>query len=211
MAGLTVALALGATVATARAQAGAPAAGAAFGQRDEFIFSVERLFGFQNQKFDDDSGSYEATGFHPLYWGSVGLFSMSASGLNFGALLGATRYQFGSLGGDSKVNVLQLRPRIGYGGTEKERRFGYWLRGGPSALIVLAQSEDTDASGKTSSESRESYALGVGGEAYVVLFPVPHVGVVVGPHAEFHLVGEGDGDPYYRSYGLTAGVMGEFY
>lgn len=194
LAGSAVALALGLSASPAAAQ------DSRFGQRDEFIFSVERIFGFQNQKFDDDGGSYEATGFHPLYWAGLGLFSVSSSGLSFGALLGATRFEYDLGGSDEEVSatVLQLRPRIGYGGTEKEGRFGYWVRVGPGALFAF-------------SEDDSQQAFSVGGEGYVVLFPAPHVGILVGPHADFHLAGSGDGDPYYRTYGLTAGIMGEFY
>ncbi len=182
-----------------------------FGQRDEFIFSVERMFGFQHQDFSDEGGGYESTGFHPFYWAGVGLFSMSSSGLNFGALLGFTRFQFDLGDGTTTANVIQLRPRIGYGGTEEKGRFGYWVRVGPTALVSFASDEDTDASGQTTSDSSEAYAFGVGGEAYAVFFPAPHVGVLIGPHADFHIAGGGDGDPEYSSYGLTVGLMGEFY
>ncbi|MBK7586015.1 MAG: hypothetical protein IPI67_38250 [Myxococcales bacterium] len=207
--GGAIALAVALSSSPARAQSAAP--GSHFGERDEFIFSVEKLFGFQNQKFSDDGGSYESKGFHPIYWGGVGLFSMSASGLNFGVLFGVTRFQFDL--GDNKVtsNVIQLRPRIGYGGTEKAGRFGYWIRGGPTSLIAFSKNEDTNSTGNNSSENNSAYTFGVGAEAYAVFFPVPHVGILVGPHADFHIAGGGDGDPKYSAYGLTTGIMGEFY
>jgi len=196
LAGTACAFALGLAATPAAAQEGGR-----FGQRDAFVLSVERIVGFQNQKFDEDGGSVDSTGLQPVYWGSLGLFSMSSSGLNFGALFGVTRLDldqgfFGDPDG-LEVTLVQLRPRIGYAGTEKEGRFGYWVRGGPT--LVYAHSEDND-----------SQAFAAGFEAYAVFFPAPRIGVMLGPHAEFHLAGSGDGDPYYKSTGLTAGIMGEF-
>lgn len=191
LAGGAVALALLATAAPARAQE----TGRRFGDRDETIVSVERMLGFQNQQLDEDGGSIDATGFQPFLWGSLGIFGMGSSGLSFGVLLGFSRLE--DEDGDG-ISVGQLRPRIGYGGTEREGRFGFWVRGGPS-LVYLH------------SESNDGYAFAAGGEAYAVVFPAPHVGVLLGPHAEFHLAGGGDGDPYYKSVGLTVGLMGEFH
>lgn len=178
----------------ATAPAHAQASGAHFGERGAFLFTVERVFGFQNQQFSEDGGSIDSTGYQPFFWGGVGLFGMSASGLSFGALLGLIRWEDDD--GDA-VSVVQARPRIGYGGTEQQGRFGYWVRGGPT--LIYSHRESFDA-----------LASALGAEAYAVFFPARHVGILVGPHAEFNLAGTGDGDPYFKSVGLTAGILGEF-
>jgi hypothetical protein len=204
---MTVAAPLALLPATAQAQEPT----SRFGERDELAVTFERLFGFQNQKFSDEGGSYESTGFHPFYWAGLGLFSVGSSGLSFGALLGFTRFQLDMGDGELTANVIQLRPRVGYAGTEKSGRFGYWLRLGPTLLASFAKDEDVDSNGQKTSDSSEAWALAVGGEAYAVFFPAPHVGVLFGPHADFHLAGGGDGEPYYRSHGLSLGLMGEFH
>lgn len=208
---VALALALGATPALAQETP------ARFGQRDELIVSIERLFGFQSVDYGGDGGSVDTTGFQPYWWAGLGVFSMSSSGLNFGALFGVTRIQLEDDDSSLTGNIFQLRPRIGYGGTDKEGRFGYWVRLGPSAIVTFSESESTSSTGQTRSDSSSGYALGVGGEAYAVFFPAPHVGVLLGPHADFHLYGKDDNDdpddrdPEYSAFGLTAGIMGEFY
>ena len=202
-----MAVALGAVLSSPRVAGAAPSDGR-FGERGAFVVSMERLLGFQNQQFAESGSSWDSTGFHPFAWSGLGLFGMSASGLNFGALVGVTRLTLDTGDGAFTSHLVQVRPRVGFAGTEKEGRFGYWVRLGPGALFTF--SSDDGGGGSISSDDKSSYAFSLGGEAYAVVFPAPHVGVMFGPHADFHVHGGGDGDPEYKSYGLTAGLMGEF-
>nr|HMR12024.1 hypothetical protein [Polyangiaceae bacterium] len=49
----------------------APASTGKFGERDAFLFTVERIFGFQSQKqcLDDSCQTIDSVGLHPIYWG----------------------------------------------------------------------------------------------------------------------------------------------
>jgi hypothetical protein len=172
-----------------------------FGNRDEFVFSVERIFGFQNQDFGGDE-SYDSLGMHPIYWGDLGFWGVWDTGLTFGGLVGITHFNF-DLGdsNSSEATLMLLRPRIGYAGSQNSV-LGYWLRAGPTVLWVIDDDGDSQR------------ALALGGEAYAVFTPVPHVGILVGPHAEFHIKGgrtDSGSRPQYSSYGLTMGLMGEFW
>ena len=177
----------------------AQAADAGFGNRDAFVLSVERIAGFQSQDFGGNSGSIDTLGFQPLYWGGLGLFGVWETGLTLGALIGATRIDSEIFGDENEtITLLQLRPRIGYAGT-LQKNFGFWVRGGPTYIMAFSDDEDEDA----------SRILALGGELYAVITPVPHVGILFGPHAEFHVTGTDDDE--YSSYGLTLGLMGEFW
>lgn len=171
--------------------------GAEFGSRDEFVLSLEKLAGYQSQEFG--GASLEGLGFHPFFWGSVGLHSVQSSGLTFGVLLGAT--YLNSPASDSNdesdsLTLLQLRPRIGYAGW-LERSLGYWVRIGPTLVMVM---NDDDS----------AYSFGVGGEAYAVVRAAKHVGVLGGIHFDPAIVADED-ENEFGSYGLTVGLMGEFF
>ncbi len=204
IAGLALAL-----PAVASAQEAAPAE-SHFGQRDSFVVSIERIFGFQGQKFGELNN--DSIGFHPALWGNVGLFAMTQNGLNFGTTVGLSHTR--DLTGDSKgsLTFVRLGPRIGYAGWMKQD-FGYWLRGGPSALFAFLNSETKDSAGNTDSSSSDAEYFQLSLEAYVVIMAADHVGILVGPHVDIHLFHTGDAsdDAVFRSAGLTAGLMGDFF
>jgi hypothetical protein len=183
----------------AQAQDAAPAApqGAGFGERDAFLFSVERIFGFQSQKscVDDSCQTLDSVGLHPFYWGHIGLFSQQTSGLNYGSLVGFTYLKDGF--GDDDVAILRLGPRIGYAGS-LQPALGYWLRGGPSLFAGFSDGDD-------------AFSLAASFEAMAVVVPVPHFGLLFGPNVDIHLWGEqGDVDYQLSAIGFSAGLMGEF-
>jgi hypothetical protein len=196
MAGLA---ALALAVAWSTPSAAQEPADVGFGSRDAFVFSAERVFGYQSQ--DVGETTIDSLGMYPTYWGNVGLFGVWASGLTFGSTFGFT-YLDGSLFDDdeSGIGLLRVGPRIGYAGTTDRKAFGYWVRGGPSGLFTF-------------SDEDSSYAFAASIELYAVIMPVPHFGILVGPHADIHLFGEEEGDEEteYGSIGLTAGLMAEFW
>lgn len=179
--------------------------GGEFGSRGETVFGVERIFGFHHTDFGDES--IEGFAYDPFLWSSLAVHHVGSSGLSIGALFGATYLHVPAKNADAKDNsrtFVQLRPRIGYAGWVKQG-FGYWVRGGPSAFLNV----DHD-------QSETHYSLSVGLEAYVVLRAARHAAFLVGPHYEPKLFADedgGDGKNDYRigSYGLTVGMMGEFF
>lgn len=176
-----------------------------FGRRDSFVFSVEHVAGFQTLELaigdddgDDNSPSLDSVGLHPTYWGNLGVFTISDSGLTFGAVLGVTQLLARDEDAlEDSITIVRVEPRIGYAGSTNQS-FGYWVRGGPSVFVI---------------ESAEvGYTFGFGAEAYAVITPVPHFGVLVGPTFDFLPVGDYDGRDFtYSAFGISAGVMGEFY
>jgi hypothetical protein len=171
-----------------------------FGERDAFVFSVERILGFQQQ--DLGERTYDSMGLQPLYWGNVGLFGIWDSGLTFGATFGFTYLKSELFNDDDDgVAIMRVGPRIGYAGSTTTAGVGYWLRGGPSGLFAI-------------SDNDSDYAFAASIEAYAVFTPVPHLGILVGPHADFHLFGDevdGESESEFSSFGLTVGVMGVFW
>lgn len=188
---------------SASAQAPVAPGKSGFGDRDAFVLSVERMFGYQQQEIDDRT--HDSVGLHPVYWGHLGLFSVSQSGLTFGALLGASYLRLGSDssdplddGDDTEVAILRVAPRIGYAGSV-DAKVGYWLRAGPSALFAITEGNDA-----------KLFALGF--EALAVVTPVAHVGILFGPNVDIHLYGrQGDEKTEYKALGLSAGLLGEFW
>jgi hypothetical protein len=181
---------------------------AEFGKRDELVLSVERIAGFQSLQVGDGQ-SVEGLGFHPYFWGCIGLNSVQSSGLSLGVLLGATHIRIPAQDpndSDSSATFFQARPRVGYAGW-LDSGFGYWLRVGPTAVMKF----DHDA-GDT------HYAFGLGAEAYVVFRAAEHVAILAGPHVDPSLIGDKQTDENgeeheseFGSYGLTVGIAGEFF
>jgi hypothetical protein len=189
--------------------AAAPAGGG-FGVRDSFALSVERIFGFQQQELGPDGAETEidTVGLHPVLWGHLGLFKSLPGGLNYGAVLGVSHFR--NLDDDETEpdgrTAFRVGPRIGYAQPLQDS-LGYWVRGGPSMLYLWQEGDTTD-----------SVALGASLEAYAVITPWEHVHVLFGPHLDLHIWGKGEEEPVsgedsfeYRSVGLTAGLMGEFW
>jgi len=180
------------------------APGEGFGKRDSLAFTVENLLGFVSNlgrvrrrspvvRYPRDAASL---------LGDLGLFSMSPTGFNWGALVGVGAPRISDSG---DATVLRLRPRVGWA-VSKNDKVGFWLRGGPSLLMFRA-------TGDEDSSSSSQAMLALGAEAYAVFTLVEHVGILVGPHADIHLLGsasEGD-DPSFSTFGVSLGLLGEIW
>lgn len=186
-----------------------PDAQPGFGERDSFVLSVERSFGFVQQTLGEEDEDYtiESKGFFTPIWGDIGLFDVS-DGVTWGALLGFTQvHQSGDGdalgGGDSNLYVIRLKPRVGFT-FAKDDQLAAWLRVGPSLLLAHSSEEDSD--------DTTDYYFAASGEAYVVYTPVEHIGLVAGPVLDIHVFGrdEDDNKVSYGSFGLAAGMFGEF-
>lgn len=201
-----LALLLALTGTTGAAHAQDTAAGPGFGARDSFVLSVERIFGFQTQELGDgdEDPTIDSVGLYPFLWGNVGLFGVEDGGLSYGTTIGVGHLTSPSIDNETTLTLVRVGPRIGYAGhVATTPWFGYWLRGGPSFLLAFIEDEDDDAT---------SYAIAATLEAYAVMTPVPHFGVLLGPHIDIHIHGDAEGEDFvYRSYGLTLGLMGEFW
>lgn len=193
--------------AVAYAQPDAPAEG--FGERDSFVLSVERSFGFVQQKLgeEDYDTTVESKGFFTPLWGEIGLFDVS-DGVTWGALVGFTQLHQG--GGDGNFGdegtdlyLIRLKPRVGFT-FAKDDKIAAWLRFGPSLLLVHSSNDGSDDS--------TSYYFAASGEAYLVYTPVEHIGLVAGPVLDVNVFGRDDDDNKisYGSFGLAAGMFGEF-
>ncbi len=190
-----------------------PRAERGFGHRDAFAFTLEQVFGFEHLELgsEDSNGnshtqSYDTKPMGALYWGDVGLFSVSQNGLTLGTLLGFT-HVFVPSGSDSAVGngsedatIIRLKPRIGYAGAATPS-FGYWLRGGPSFFTAFSGSDN------------QVYSFAAGAEAYVVITPYPHFSVLLGPNFDINIFGrDHDGNPAkVTQYGMSVGLMGELW
>ncbi len=176
-----------------------------FGNRDSFVFSVENVFGFQHLEFGQ-SGSSGTTSIdtkvmHPFFWGNVGFFGVYDSGLSLGGLVGVT-HEFvhnDAFNPGHDFTILRLKPRVGYAGSVTPF-FGYWVRGGPSLFSTI------------SGDSKVNI-FSFGGEAYAVVSPVPHFGILIGPNADIYIYGRDNHGKKesLTAYGLTCGLMGEFW
>lgn len=170
-----------------------------FGNRDSFVFSVENIFGFQHLEFGQSgssgSASIDSKVMDPFFWGNVGLFGMYDNGLTLGGVVGLT-HEFQK--GDD-FTILRLKPRVGYAGSATQY-FGYWLRGGPS--LYSSFSGDTQIN-----------VLSLGAEAYAVVTPVPHLGILIGPNVDISVYGRDNHSTKEKltEYGLMCGLMGEFW
>ncbi len=173
-----------------------------FGEREAFVLSVERSFGFVSQTFgvEDNDDTFESQGFFTPIWGDIGFFDASDS-VTWGALLGVSHLHFGD-DDDSGFLVVRAKPRVGFT-FAKDEQIGAWLRFGPSFLLVSSSSDNSD--------DDTSYYFAGSGEAYLVYTPVEHFGLLAGPVIDIHIYGQDDddNDVSYRSFGLAAGLFGE--
>lgn len=176
-----------------------PRAERGFGNRDSFVFSVENIFGFEHlelgQSGSSDTTSIDSKVMDPFFWGNVGLFGMYDSGLTLGAVVGLT-HEFQK--GDD-FTILRLKPRVGYAGSATQY-FGYWIRGGPSLYTSVSGDSTVNV-------------FSFGAEAYGVITPVPHLGILVGPNADISIYGHDNQGNKWKltEYGLECGLMGEFW
>lgn len=171
-----------------------------FGQRTALVLGIERIAGYQSQRFGD--ATVESAGFHPLFWSGLSVHGVTRWGFSFGALVGATHFTLNAQGDPNTPDSLRktmvwLRPRVGYAATLRGA-LGYWVRLGPTALIFA----DTD--------KKTHKALSAGAELYAVIGVSSHVRVLVGPHYEIGIAADENASKY-GSLGLTLGLIGELF
>jgi hypothetical protein len=162
-----------------------------FGKRASFLFTLDNALGVSSDRANDGPAATYLGAFPGIFGPRIGLHGASAAGITGGANVGLT---YRSAGGDGIV-LLSVAPRIGYA-TSVSPTVGFWLRGGPQFHFI-------GGSGGGSSTSM----VGVGGEAFVVLTPVDHFGLMIGPTAEATL--SGTRDDKYTSIGLAVGLVSD--
>jgi len=212
---IAAALTLGSTTALAQRRG-------QFGVQGTAAFSVDRLMGFYATKFEEDLpapiGDFEVDYTH---------FGFAWAGLNHGSPYTVPRFAFdffvidglnvgGSIayanldidvnnpgpGADDDLSTFLFAPRVGYVWMFSDV-IGFWLRGG----FTYHSSDDDNGF------SEHAFALTV--DPVFPIFPVDHFGFVVGPVIDFSITGErdypgprADDDIRYRSFGITAGMIG---
>jgi hypothetical protein len=176
-----------------------------FGSEGQFAVSGERLFGVTWSTQSSEEGDVKSTQsytnisllanpygpFVSAYsFPRVGADFFVIDGLSVGAALGLFTVSSSSKveAGDQEqeedgpsLSGFLLAPRIGYAAMFNET-VGIWPRGG--ITYVNASSESSDGDSETTSSS---LALTI--EAPLVIAPVPHVALTIGPTLDFGLSG----------------------
>lgn len=168
-------------------------AAAGFGKRAGFLLALDNALGVsvdQLGKGGSDSARFMG-GFPGLFGPRIGMHGATSSGVTAGANLGMG---FAIADGGGSLVRVSVAPRVGYAGSATPT-FGYWLRGGPSLHFLAADRGEGAA------------LVGLGLEAFAVVTPVDHLGVMFGPTAELGLTGTRDAK--YTSYGFSVGLVGD--
>lgn len=226
--GLALTLALSASTAMA----------APFGQKGEFAFSADRLFGAFYANADEEGENADSvteiafmgqSSFVPLAVGGViNPYSMPKVGFDYfvidgltigGSLVYASTSHTatrelpvvgGTVSNDTTGSAFVLAPRVGYAYMFSDV-VGIWPRGG---FTYHHQSAEDDGSG--AKVSLDGFALSV--DAPFVISPVEHFGFLVGPGLDLGLSGSAETsapntptvstDAKLTGFGLYAGLMG---
>jgi hypothetical protein len=199
-------LAIGAAAALLSSSAWAQSA--SFGQQGQVAISAERLFGFvhtiqsaNNQTNTFDSISLFASPLNglgtPYSTPRVAFDYFAATGFSLGAALGFQHLGSGNAGGSADVVV--FAPRLGYAAVINES-VGIWPRIGMTYESLSLGSDTVHA-----------YALTL--EAPLVITPMPHAALTIGPTLDLGLAGsetEGAGgsvDIKETGIGVQAGLL----
>ena len=196
---------------------------AEFGSQGTAAFSADRLFGFyaatEELEFPAPVGDVETDyshfgfGWQGLIHGtpySVPRFAFDyfiIDGLNIGGSIGYANIEVDPEGppeGDRSAFI--FAPRVGYVWMFSDV-IGFWLRGG---FTFHSMEDDT---GFVDDFEESAFALTI--DPVFPIFPTDHFGFVVGPVIDFSVTGERDVGPplndvdlNYRSFGITAGLIG---
>jgi hypothetical protein len=216
---VVLSLALGAIVSSIAPSASAQDAPAAaptksgFGDGTTGIFSIDNAFGFSESSISQTiagrsgSVSFDDKGFLPGLLGPrIGLFGASDH-ITYGAVFGAWWAKPVGQGSDTANTIFSLTvgPRIGYaGGVPKQPILGYWLRTGPTFIYLHS---DKGGSGDTSNAGYFDWTF----EAYGVIHPVDHFGILVGPSFDVALFGKSSGEDQKLSViSLAVGLVADW-
>jgi hypothetical protein len=206
----------------------APAAAAQerFGHAGGFAIGAERITGFTST---DTEADIEATGISeeldtettsiaflandpatPFAIPRVGFDFFVIDGLSLGGFFGymssETESSFGNVDTDESNDLILFGARIGYAFMFSDV-VGIWPRGGFSYLGVDIENEDGDQT--------EFSVFALSAEAMLVIAPVEHAAILLGPTMDFTVSGEGDvsgavdadlEDVKVNTFGLQAGV-----
>ena len=178
------------------------------GKPGQLALSAERLFGFstttttQKDKDSNVEVSDSVTGFgalsaypaHPFNVPRLGIDYLPIEGLTVGGSISFMAYSLsrdidGTEGDGGTMTIFGIFPRAGYAMMFNET-LGIWPRGG---ISYFTQSTKTDVTDPLSGEkdtykySRSELALTL--EAHLVITPVDHVGITLGPTLDIGLTG----------------------
>lgn len=175
---------LGAVLAAspARAAETAEPSEAGFGKRAHFLFTIDNVVG-ATRDFPG-SGVTFLGAFPGLFGPRVGFHNVTNDGVTFGTNLGFT--VLGGGRGDTLM-ALTISPRVGYA-TSASPTIGFWLRGGPTFHFF--------------SSGSATYLVGAGAEALLVVTPVDHFGVLIGPNAEASPIGSQSATYYQLGFSV---------
>ena len=168
-----------------------------FGRRSSVVLGIDNVFGYLNEGISKRGGDLEDKGFFPgVYGPRFGFDSVGTNGLTIGTGLQLWRAHL--KGSDGDATIVHLAPRIGYA-APLGKSVGAWIRGGPNAMSQFAKDE---------SQIYLSLRL----EAFFVVTPVPHFGLMLGPSLDFGLVtsrSKGSSEGTWHSQGFLLGMFGE--
>ena len=201
--------------ATGGAASTAASTPAGFGDTTNGLFTVENAFGFSEssltETIDGKSGtvSFDDKGFLPGLLGPrLGLFGASDH-VTYGAVFSAWWAKPVGQGSDTgnSIFALTLGPRIGYAGSvPKQPILGYWVRTGPT-LMYLHSEKGSGTASSTSNAGYFDWAI----EAYGVIHPVDHFGILVGPAFDIALFGKDSGnDEKLGVISLAVGLVADW-
>lgn len=162
-----------------------------FGKRASFLFALDNAFGVSADRANSGSATTFLGAFPGIFGPRIGLHGASSGGLTGGVNLGLTYLSVR----DDGILVLSVAPRIGYA-TSASPTVGFWFRGGPNFHSL---------SGSAAGEG--TALVGIGGEAFVVITPVDHFGVMIGPTAEASV--DGSDNDKYTSIGFSVGLVSD--
>lgn len=186
---LAVAALVGASFAAepARAQEEAP-----FSQRGRIVVALDNLGGFVHEDMSEPNSSAPGTGAN--VWGVFPLSPVARFGVH-GFVVGGLSVGGSIMYSDSdrtfllqQGTTLGVAPRIGYA-IPFSPVLALWIRGGITYW-------DTGLSGGGS-----EWQLAPGGEAYLVITPVSHFGITIGPWGEFGVAGKVGGQTSFNPGG----------
>ena len=186
--------------------------------RARFILSAESLFGAAHLRqtasatSDGDTAEVSASGFSvhflkgsdifdPFGQARLGVDGVVGPGVTLGGSIGYSKYEqtVGSV--SNELSGFVIVPRLGYM-LAPSRYVGVWLRAG---VGYASLNVDNDGSGLS------QHFVGLVLDPMLVVTPLPHVGVTLGPSLNIGLDGKVKAgglevDSTTSSYGLTAGL-----
>ena len=191
-----------------------------FPDRGHTVIVLDNLGGFVRSEVNypgstNQGGSTNTGGVFPFTpVARFGIHQFVAGGLSLGAGLIYADESQSLFNGSPAGTTFGIAPRIGYG-FALSPTLALWIRGGITYL-------NTSMSG-----GGQLWQFSPGGEVFLVITPVSHFGITLGPYGEFAVAGKecqnngvaaGGGPPpacqsqdiRENYYGITAGILADF-